>query len=32
MYVKSKCRKFYKFSEYSLPIISLGDILEGHLY
>ena len=24
--------KFYKFSEYSLPIISLGDILEGHLY
>ena len=28
---KSKSRKVYNFSEYSLPIVFLRDIHEGHL-
>ena len=31
LHYKSKRRKFYNFNKYSLPIVFLGDIHEGHL-
>ena len=31
LYYKSKCRKVYNFSEYSLPIAFLRDIHQGYL-
>ena len=31
LYYKSKRRKIYNFSEYSLPIVFLRDIHEGYL-